>query len=127
MTARVRWLKTKYGEVPLDLRADGNYYDTFGTQYPGWMFDKNFCGIWKIETGKHDPLWREGCSEHDRLMVLLKLGLSSPSVSDETIALGFIKSMGQSFLQGLYRVVAAPFYGVVGGLGGYLLAKVRKL
>lgn len=127
MTIKTREIKFKDGtSLVVFLGEDGDYYDEFGTKYPAWAWDKRYCGIYGIETGKFDPLWKEGCADHDKMMTLLKLGLADPSVTDASVLFAFQRAMASSFVNGLFRVVAAPVYGIIGGFGGYALAKIRK-
>lgn len=84
--------------------------------------DKGYCGLEPLETGKHDPFWKDACKPHDVWFNRLKAGKLTSGVDDGILATTgkFVASTALVAVKGAYAVAAAPIYIVIGGLGGML-------
>jgi len=78
--------------------------------------DPGYCGLAPLETGKWDPFWQIACKRHDRAFDKLKAG--NPDKTGLQVTGEFMGDVIAGAAEGLYAVVTAPIYLLVGGLGG---------
>lgn len=117
-----RKLTFKGQDIYLVQLDNGDWMDELGTIYPKVLMDdfNNYCGVGSVTSGDWDPFYKDACFPHDSAFKRMLLGRLLPHESNTTVMTNFAKETGIVFLKSLYGVVAAPFYLILGGVGGAL-------
>ena len=116
-------------EFSIFLQPSGDYIDVEGTIYPGILFDPGYAGVSPFQTGKGDPLWI-AAKPHDKAFNRMKLGYQDSTKDNLKVFGEFSEALGTEALKAAYVLAAAPFYWLIGGVGGLirweLIAREKK-
>lgn len=86
--------------------------------------DPGYCGLFGIETGKHDPFYKSGaCPDHDKETAANRDG--HPYTTNSETALKFmgrtLYTGAAELAEGVYAGVTAVPYALIGGGVGFLM------